>query len=69
MSLLTLCTVESDFSVPDTTLKRVMRPANGSATVFQTKAAAGPVSAAAMVTSSSPLAFLAPNGRSAGAWT
>ena len=35
-----LCTVESDFSVPETTRNIVMRPANGSAIVFQTNAAA-----------------------------
>ena len=38
-------------SVPETTRNSVMRPANGSATVFHTKAAAGPLSAAATVTS------------------
>ena len=62
------CTVESDRSVPETTRNSVMRPANGSATVFHTKAAAGPLSVAATVTSSWPFGSLALNGRSAGGW-
>ena len=33
---------ESDFRVPDATLNRVIRPANGSAIVFQTNAEGGP---------------------------
>ena len=41
------CTVESDFSVPDRTRNIVIRPAKGSAIVFHTNAAAGPVSEAA----------------------
>ena len=37
-SCVKLCTVVSDFSVPDTTRSIVMRPANGSAIVFHTNA-------------------------------
>ena len=37
-SVVTLVTVESDFSVPVTTRSMVMRPANGSAIVFHTNA-------------------------------
>ena len=47
MSFVELWTVVSAFSTPETTRNMVMRPANGSATVFQTKAAAGPPSEAA----------------------
>ena len=40
-SLVLLCTVESAFSTPETTRNIVMRPANGSAIVFQTNADSG----------------------------
>ena len=44
-----------------------MRPANGSATVFHTNAAAGPLSAASIGATSSPSWRRSPaNGRSAG---
>src|SRR3972149_637989 len=46
-SFVKLWTVESDFSVPETTRNIVMRPANGSAPVFHTNAAAGPPPGAA----------------------
>ena len=65
MSLVTLCTVESALSVPETTRNIVMRPANGSATVFQTKAAAGPASDVCTATSS-PLAVCLPVQRPLG---
>ncbi len=58
------CTVESDLSTPCTTRNSVMRPANWSATVFQTNAAYGAFSSAGRDTRS-PLAMAA-NGRSAG---
>ena len=57
--------VESAFSVPETTRNIVIRPANGSAIVFQTNAAAGAFSSASRVTSS-PLLSTPLNGRSAG---
>ena len=41
VSLEMFCTVESAFTEPEMTRNIVMRPANGSATVFQTKTAAG----------------------------
>ena len=50
-SLVLLCTVESALNVPDTTRNIVMRPANGSAIVFQTNADAGAFSSAARATS------------------
>ena len=46
MPFVTLCSDESALSVPAATRKRVIRPANGSAIVFQTKAAPGACSAA-----------------------
>ena len=51
-----LCTVESALSVPESTRNIVMRPANGSATVFQTNAATGPASAGRRSSTSSPCA-------------
>jgi len=56
--------VVSAFRVPDITRNMVIRPANGSATVFQTKAAYGSDSEAVIATSSPP--FSAFTGRSAG---
>ncbi len=46
MSRERLCTVESARSDPETTRNNVMRPANGSATVFHTNAVYGAFSAA-----------------------
>ncbi len=65
VSFVTLCTVASDFSEPESTRNSVMRPANGSATVFHTNAAAGPPSFVGMSTTSPP-AFFAFSGRSTG---
>ena len=65
MSLVWLCTVVSALSVPDSTRKSVMRPANGSATVFQTNADTAPPSRAG-ISISSPSAVFALSGRSAG---
>ncbi len=62
-SLVTLCSVESALIVPETTRNIVMRPAKGSATVFQTNAALDPLSVLAIVASSTL------NGRSAGEGT
>ena len=61
--------VESAFTVPEMTRNIVMRPANGSATVFQTKTAAGDVSEAFTATPSSDPLAVAVNGRSAGEGT
>ena len=69
VSLVRFCTVESAFSVPEMTRNIVIRPANGSATVFQTNAAAGEVSAAFTATLSSDPFAVAANGRSAGEGT
>jgi hypothetical protein len=59
------CTVESDFSAPEMTRNIVMRPANGSATVFHTNAAGAPDSAVG-TSMSSPSAVRAFSGRSSG---
>ncbi len=53
-------------SVPEITRNSVIRPAKGSATVFQTKAASGPESAAWVRVSSLVLRSVTPNPRSAG---
>ncbi len=66
VSRVTLCTVESDLSVPDITRNIVMRPANGSATVFQTNAASGAESAALSGAASPPSASTTAKSRSAG---
>ena len=60
-----LWTDESDFSVPDTTRNIVMRPANGSAIVFQTNAETGALASAGRDVSS-PSAPTKWKGRSAG---
>ena len=65
MSLVLLWTVESDFRTPDTTRNIVIRPANGSATVFQTNAETGAFSSAVRSCSAPPLSMPL-NGRSAG---
>src|SRR5262245_10333640 len=64
-SLVRFCTVESDFSDPETTRNIEMRPANGSAIVFQTNADAGALSSA-LISTSAPDLSAALNGRSAG---
>ena len=51
-----LTSVESDESVPESTRKRLMRPANGSATVLKTNAAGPPPS------TSTAIGFLAGDG-------
>src|SRR2546429_9871932 len=56
---------ESALSEPDPTRNIVMRPANGSAIVFHTKAAAGRFSSAARLLSP-PSLVIGLNGRSAG---
>ena len=65
LSRVWLCTVVSDFSVPAITRSIVMRPANGSAIVFQTNAMYGAVSDA-LIAVSSPLSVSAGKSRSAG---
>ncbi len=66
MSRVKLWTVESAFKVPVTTRNSVMRPANGSATVFHTKAQYDVASDGCTATSSPVLTCLALVGRSAG---
>ena len=67
VSLIRLYTVVSALSDPLITRNMLMRPANGSATVFHTNAAYGPLSDARTSTSWPPLVPLA--GRSDGAGT
>ena len=64
-SLVRLWTVASDFSVPVTTRSMVMRPANGSAIVFQTNAVYGAAGSALMPVGD-PSSASAGNSRSAG---
>ena len=59
------CTVSSDASAPAATRNSVIRPANGSAIVFHTNAAAGPLSSASYDTDSPLSRATAGNGRSA----
>ena len=66
VSRVLLCTVESVFSTPDMTRNIVMRPANGSAIVFQTNADAGPFSENGRSISSPVFGLIIFNGRSAG---
>ena len=66
VSRVMFCTVESAFTVPEMTRNIVMRPANGSATVFHTKTRPAPLSAAFTATLSSDPFAVAVNGRSAG---
>ena len=61
-----LWTLVSDLSVPVMTRNKVMRPANGSATVFHTKAVQGEVADGVRVTSAFAFVSVATNGRSAG---
>src|SRR5262249_58175021 len=65
VSRVLLAQFESAFNEPDTTRNIVIRPANGSATVFQTNAAAGALSSAARGVSA-PSLPMPRNGRSAG---
>ncbi len=67
-SRVTLCTVASAFSMPDTTRNSVMRPANWSATVFHTHTTSGTLSLASRV-AASPFEFWPEKGRSLGAGT
>ncbi len=64
-SFVLFCTVESDLSAPETTRNIVIRPAKGSAMVFQTNAATGSFSLAARATLA-PSLPMPLNGRSAG---
>src|SRR5262245_44522439 len=67
-SLVLLWTVESALTTPDTTRNIVIRPANGSATVFQTNTDAGDFSSA-FRSCSAPLLSRPLNGRSDGEGT
>ena len=66
VSRVLLCTVESVLSTPDMTRNIVMRPANGSAMVFQTNAEAAPLSENGRSISSSVFGLIIFSGRSAG---